>query len=99
VLQLFTVRGKVIKAGSRLTADEVLAISSKNRWALQEAGFIELYPRPKASKHKPQTRYIIKVSDGFDVIEGHHVTPQPIGREEANRLAFSKFKLARKRPA
>src|SRR5215813_9794586 len=89
VRRVFTARGQVMKAGKHLSADEVLAINLPNRRALQDAGYIEIYPKgAPAGKREPETRHIMKVGDGqYDVIEGHKLNPKPVSREEAYRLA------------
>jgi len=89
VRRVFTARGNVMKAGKHLSSDEVLAIPIANRRALQDAGYIEVYPKSSpAGKGEPMTYHIMKVGDGqYDVIKGSKVNPKPVSREEAYRLA------------
>jgi len=89
VRRVFTARGNVMKAGKHLSSDEVLAIPLANRRALQDSGYIEVYPKSSPpGKREPETRHIIKVGDGqYDVIAGHKINPKPVSREEANRIA------------
>jgi len=88
VRRVFTARGNVMKAGKHLSSDEVLAIPIANRRALQDAGYIEVYPKSSpAGKREPETRYRIKVGDGqYDIIEGRKINPKPVSREESDRL-------------
>jgi len=76
------------KPGSHLTAEEVLSIAVPNRRALQEAGFIEVYPRssPPGSR-EPQKLHRIKVAGGrYEIIKGNKVTPEPVDWEESERI-------------
>jgi hypothetical protein len=89
VRRVFTARGEVMRPQRHLSADEVLAMPLANRRALQEAGYLEVYPRSSpAGKGPLEKRFLMKVGDGqYDVIAGHKLNPKPLSRAEADRLA------------
>jgi hypothetical protein len=79
----FTIAGVFVKAGTMLSRDEVLGI--RNRNALEDVGKLEIFPR--APQPEMLDRMIVGVGkDKFNVIEGRVINPEPLSRQEADKL-------------
>lgn len=81
VLRTFTRGGERLQAGHMLTRDEMLSIPTANRRALVDSNYISLYPLAAGEGHITQVS-----KNGFIVIKGVKVTPEPVSREEAERI-------------
>ena len=85
----FTRGDLYLKAGSKLTADEVRSIPMTNRRALAVSGALDIYP-VAASVTVPAdfSRFIIHRGGGqFNVIEGRMLNTEGLTKEEADKLA------------
>jgi hypothetical protein len=78
----FTRNGKILAAGTPLTADEIMAIPTANRRALIDSNFIEVYPKASGGE-----RFMVGIGDNkFNVIEGRVMNEEPLARKEAEKL-------------
>lgn len=78
----FMRNGERLKAGTHLTAEEVIAIRLPNRRALIESNFLELYLKTPSGK-----RYIVGIGkDKYNVIEGRILNEEPLTRQQADKL-------------
>lgn len=81
----FTVNGRRMRVGSRLTADEIASFSNGRR--LIETGHIAVYP-PAPKEGEGPDRYVIHIGGGrYDVIAGVKLNAQPVTKDEADALA------------
>jgi len=84
-------QGRYLKAGTKLTADEVRAIPMVNRRALAVSGALDIYPVAAAAE--PQAdfdRYVIHRGKGeYDVIAGKKLNDEPLNKADAEALAAS----------
>jgi hypothetical protein len=60
VRRVFTMKGKLVRANTRLSSDQVLSIPIANRRALIESGYLEVYPRSSPRKRANEERFIIR---------------------------------------
>jgi hypothetical protein len=82
----FTRRGEYLKAGTKLTADEILAMPTANRKALIDAGYLATYPKAGVAVEKGKP-FLVQVEKGkHNVIVGQQINDRPLSREEAERL-------------
>jgi hypothetical protein len=82
--------GNHLKAGTKLTADEVRSIPMVNRRALAVSGALDVYPVTPQTVAVPAdlARFVIHRGAGmYDVIEGRKLTDEPIARAEAEAMA------------
>jgi len=86
VRRLFRRGEETLRAGTMLSASEVIKFAPANRRALVEAGFIEVYPRgPVESVGE---RHIVHMGGGkYDVIKGVKLNDSPLTKDEAEDLA------------
>ena len=85
VLRQFNKGGQNLKAGTVLTAEEVLSIPIANRRALIDSGYLAL--SAKGHSKEPAERYMIQTGKGaYDVIAGHKLNKKALSREEAEDL-------------
>lgn len=90
VRRIFTMAGRVMRAGDELTGDEVRALPVANRRALMEAQYIEVWPRPREADTSAMQRFIVHRPPGkFDVVAGARINEHPLSRAEAEELARS----------
>jgi hypothetical protein len=91
VRRIFRNGDQMLRAGTMLSADQVLSIPPANRRALAEAGFIELYPRPiieSVGIGSNAERHIVHMGGGkYDVIAGIKLNDGPLTKDEAEDLA------------
>ena len=82
VRRTFTNGGRHMRAGDRLSRDEVMAIALPNRRALADSGYIDLFPlAPNVAA--PGERIVVGVGkDKCNVINS-----SPLTREQAEKLA------------
>lgn len=91
VARTFTSKGRQLKRGDHLGADEVLSIPIANRRALADAGYINIYPK-RAATVQPRSgkdeRFVIMTGKNeFGVIEGRKINDRPLSKEAAEKLA------------
>lgn len=87
--------GQYLKAGTKLTADEVRSIPMVNRRALAVSGALDIYPvAPSTSAQgggaapEDLDRYVIHRGRGdYDVIEGRKLNAEALNKEQAEKLA------------
>lgn len=83
VRRTFSMAGKQLFAGHKLTREQVLAIPLANRNVLIDKKWIELWQRPPG-----MTRFMSPNGDGsFDVIEGRRINDDPLTEAQARELA------------
>ncbi|WP_407146254.1 hypothetical protein [Bradyrhizobium sp. ORS 86] len=93
VRRVFRSGNEMLKSGTMLSADEVLAIPAANRRALREAGFIEIFPRGPVQSvgtdDADSQMHIVHLGGGkYDVIAGKKLNADgPLSKEEAEELA------------
>ena len=80
-----------VKSGTRLTADQIMSMNSRNRMALIERGCIAVWPKGGDEPISKGKRYAIHVGGGrYDVIEGRRLNEASLTREEAQTLTEGK---------
>lgn len=81
--------GQYLKAGTRLTADEVRAIPMVNRRALATSGALDVYPvTPANAVAEDFERFVIHAGSGrYDVVAGRKLNDAPLTKAEAEALA------------
>jgi hypothetical protein len=89
VRRSFSSGGTRLVAGTKLTAEQVLAFPTTNRNALADKRYIDLFP---ASGDAPTTgsseRFVVSAGFGrFHVIQGKKLNDEPLDREQAYALA------------
>lgn len=94
VRRRFSQSGKELTNGMVLSPGEVENMNPNNRRALQDNGFIQIFPKPARSHLEadlnavPMQRHAISIGFGkWDVIEGRKVNAEPLTREQAYALA------------
>ena len=86
----FTTAGaQYLKAGTRLTADEVRSIPMVNRRALAVSGALDIYPvAPVNAMPEDCERFVIHSGGGrYDVVAGRKLNDAPLTKQEAEALA------------
>jgi len=77
-----------LKAGTKLTADEVRSIPMVNRRALAVSGALDIYPLAAAEPAADFDRYVIHRGKGeYDVIAGRKLNSDPLTKADAEALA------------
>ena len=78
-----------IKAGTRLTGDQVRAMPKANRRSFISNGTLQIFPTAEAVVGR--ARFMVQVKkDQYDVIEGRKLNDHPLSREEAEALVAQK---------
>jgi len=76
-----------VNSGDFLTRKEVRSIPIRNRNALIDAGFIQVFPLESSGGD----RFVVPAGKGlFHVVEGKRLTSEPLSREQAEALAGGK---------
>lgn len=84
----FTRGGEYIKAGTRLSPDDVRSIPIVNRRALAVSGALDIFPVAPAHDAADFDRYVIHRGGGhYDVIAGRKLNDEPLSKAEAEGLA------------
>lgn len=86
VRHVFTMGGKSLKAGVELTRDEVLSIREANRNALMDAGYLEVWPAPKAVVADMPRHIVHRGGGAYDIIAGVKLNSEPLTKDEAEEL-------------
>ena len=82
----FTMGGRRMKTGDRMTAAEILAIPRANRMGLIQNRFIKTWPA--GMDGEDIDRHVVNRGSGkFDVIEGRRLNAQPLTQAQAHSLA------------
>lgn len=80
--------GAWLKAGTKLTADEVRSIPMVNRRALSVSGALDIYPVGPVAQVEDFDRYVIHRGGGhYDVIAGRKLNDEPMTKADAEALA------------
>jgi hypothetical protein len=87
--------GRNLRVGRELTAEQIMAIPIKNRRALVERGWIEVWAAKRHARATPTPagvdRHVVQVGFGrhifYNVIEGVKVNDTPLTKEEAMAMA------------
>jgi hypothetical protein len=82
--------GQYLKAGTKLTADEVRSIPMTNRRALAVSGALDIYPVAPGQAAPPEDldRFVIHAGGGrYDVVLGKKLNDAPLTKQEAEALA------------
>jgi hypothetical protein len=87
VRRLFTRDGQALKAGTRLTREEILAMSINNRRALIRNGALDIYPPLPAAAPSAGQRFALHIGGGrYEVISGSKLTAEPVTKDEAQAI-------------
>jgi hypothetical protein len=80
--------GQYLKAGTKLSADEVRSIPMVNRRALSVSGALDIYPVAPGVPAADFDRYVIHRGGGhYDVIAGRKLNDEPLTKADAEALA------------